>query len=1771
MVFAAASNSPVIKYGIDFVVGVVTPKNAFKYLIALNKPFVVLDAAVKQYTKSISKLTPLLANSIKLNFAWKDALFPIGLLNTALTKLFLTTRTAIYQITTELRTFAPSLTAAFNPIFAIQSIQLLKPLLTSLTLQTSQFGQSWKDVTNLVVDNAAQLGVMSLYYAEVATEVSKYVKTSEKISAITTSSIELAEVTGLLRGQLTVVVEQLAKLAATANLSTLEIQSFNQGITVATTTLPVTIEYISQFTAANAALIKANTLSLEQVTAYGLAFEQLGVDVEVGKTALQKLATIVQSPNLLSNKGVDGLAQLGFTVKELTDLTQGEGGLNGALTVLLQRIQGISNTNPSAAIGAIGALLGNTSSGASQNAQSILALANGVGAVESALGLLQDTAGNSEIVDELGDIAGQADPVGDLALAFTGLTETWGTVLEPLVITIAPLLTEIVLGITGLVAGIRDTLSGAIFVFANLNQVLSTILPIIKPLIWYWSVFNATTATTKLAAVGLAQVTKFLLAKNLFGLAVVTGFVSRQLSLLHIFLATKLIPTVITFGQIILSTWKTALTWQGFKKIFSVIGATIKKELLAFLPNVLTITKALYVQIAPFLPLIFAVTAAIFTVQAAWKTFVATTAKAKLVRDNIKAINDTSKELSASFEAIGIGAKGATIENDSLWNTIATGASNALEFIRDNISIYEHLGKLIGNNQLAQFKFATQAEASANRAAAAYGDLLTTIDSYGTTYSAVVAKLKESPTDQETLTAGNSLVELLRQQKKALESVEVTKDQAASKQAYLKSLDQQIRYVSKLSVGNDVLKNSIDQAEVSVENMQEALDNLRSKVGDERSKEVEKEIDLLTESAAKVEETEKAKVDAADDTAKKQFDAQEKTIRRQEQLADRQLDRTRAKEDEAIQQRQEAEDKAIEERYAKEDARYQESFDKKEASITKQQELEQAAIEAQQALEDKALDKQIAAEDKAIEDRIALEDKAIERRIAAEDKAIERITAAEDKQLQQRIEAEDEAIAAIIEAEDKALAKQIEDEDAAIAARLDKELTAIADRATAAEDAINAEVKLRDEALTAQLDRELAAVDAGLTAREEALATELAAREAAANKLGDATNNNLEAQQQAALQAAEATFNAQQRAQDAAYQLRKQGIEQAHSNKLTQQEAAAKQRVLQLEEQFNTRLIEKQLAAVEQRKAKELAAVSSREDAALKAFDRQQQLQNAPPEERARLQAEFELTDKLEAQRQAIRDKYEAERLAKEAEAEKAKLALEAEKAKKEQELAAAKKKEEESAAAEKAKLEAEQAAALEKLELEKEAAKAERQAAYEKQQEEIKLAFETKLQEAKAATEATLNELKLANEKAIEELKQAAEAKRNELKLANEKQLEDNKLAAEEKITQLKLAADQAAEKLRLQYETEAEQRALKREAAQDARTLQREQEAEQRALQRESQAEQVQLQREQAAATRADQREREAATRADQREAQAEQLKEQREQAAEQRKLQREQAATARAEQIDAAKEQRAKQFEDAQARRDEQREAAKESRDKQREESAYQRQLKREDEDYARQLKREEEAAVRQEAFDAAKDERAKAYEAAKAERDKALAEQVADREAELARELEIIKLQTQESIEQSYGEIVAKLKASADEIAAAARAANASAATSPTPSPGRRFKGGTVRAGVPYWVGEDRRTGRLTPNSELFIPRSAGYIANASQVWEMIRTANKVRQYQLPSVYSPVKPKAALSEVLLLKELNSIRRDVGKLADTVNSRTNQLNTKTAIINKTHYGIN
>ena len=1748
--------NPVIQYGVSFVVGVVTPKNAFKTLIAANKPLVLIDASIKQYTKSIKHLTPLLQKSIAANFAWKDALFPIGLVNLALRRLVGTTRFATNQMAAELRAFTPRLLAAFNPMMALQSIAALSPLLTPIIQQTAQLGGTWESTRNLVVDNAAAMGVMSSQYAALATQVAKFGKSEQMIATITNTSIDLAAATGILPQQLTLVVDEIAKLSAVARLSSVEMEGYGQALTAITTKLPVTVDYLTQFTTTNASLIKSNQLSIEEVTAYGTAFEQLGLAANKGGSVFQKLINIIQTPGDMAAKGITGFEQLGFTIEDITNLTSGEGGLNNALQVLLTRIQGIANTNPAAAVQALSSLLGEDSDRGA-GAQSIVALANNLGSLQSAMTLLNDSSGNAELSQELLDIAAQADPVGNLNAAFQGLTETWGTVLQPLVLTLANELAGLVNGISAAIAGGRDGIRAVMETVVNFSRVLDNTLRIIKPLIFYWSVYNATIATSKLLAIGLANVTKFLLAKNLFGLAVVTGFLSRQFNLFYVFMASKFIPLLQSLAVESINALPTAI-WTAFingVKALPGVMLAAGKSMVAFGKTALVALKSAYFAIAPFLPLIIATTAAILTVRAVYKTFAATVAQARDIRGRIEAINETSEALSETFRAVGINADGSLSKTKNILQKVATAAGEAMEKIRDNASIFEHIGNAIGNERLAAFKFATQAEASAAQAAIAYGDLLVSIDKYGSTYNQVVAKIRANPTDHAALEAGNSMLEILRQQKKTLESLEVTKDQAASKQAYIKSLDQQIRYISKLSVGNDELKNSIDQADVSVEHLQQTLDNLRNKVSEARQKEVDKEIEGLQKAADLVEETESAKVEAANSAAQKEAAATEKLIQRQQQLEDRQIDRRRALEDAAIADRQEAEDKALQKRYDAEDARLQESFDNREAAIEKQQAAEDAAIEKALVAETKAIEQLQAVEDKALEKQQAAEDKAISRRQELEDSAISRRIEAEDKALQKRYEAEDAALTKQQDLEDKARTAQYEAEDKALQQSLDAELAAIETATAAREQAINLDLKLREDKLKETLDKELAAIEATLTARETALAKELATREELIKLQTDTGVNNLAAQQDRALQAAEEAFNQRQRQQDAAYETNKQRLETAHKTKLLQAEAAAQTRLQQLEETFNTRLLDKQLAAVETKKKKEVDGITAREELALAAFDRQQQLDAADsPEERARLQAEFEQADKIEAQRQAIRDKYEAERRAKELEAAKVAEALEAEKAKKQEALAKAKEIEEEKAAAAKAKLEAEAKAAQEKLDADREAAKQAAQAAYEKQQEELKLAFETRIETLKAEAETKLQELRTANELKLTEARDAAEKRRLELQQTNEKLLEEAKLATEEKIAEQRAAAEKQSEELKLKNEEEKAKRDLTREAEKEQRDLAREADREKREIEREQAREQRELAREEAKRQLDDEREAQATKLADEREAMATARAEERDAARALRQEQIDSETAARQEQRELAKEKRQESFEAAADRRAEQREQAKETRDKQREQAAYQRQIAREDEDYARQLKREEEAAARQELVEEAKKQRDEQYELEKAKRQEALNKEIADKEAALAKELEVIKLQTQESIEQSYGEITTALKATAKEISDAARAANAASAPK-TPPPGRRYRGGAVRAGMPYWVGEDKTTGRLTPNSELFIPKTDGYVANASQVWGMIRAA---RYAASRTRVVSTTANNTLNIKPLIAEIASIRTDVNKLSRTVNPRTNQLRT-------------
>ena len=157
---------------------------------------------------------------------------------------------------------------------------------------------------------------------------------------------------------------------------------------------------------------------------------------------------------------------------------------------------------------------------------------------------------------------------------------------------------------------------------------------------------------------------------------------------------------------------------------------------------------------------------------------------------------------------------------------------------------------------------------------------------------------------------------------------------------------------------------------------------------------------------------------------------------------------------------------------------------------------------------------------------------------------------------------------------------------------------------------------------------------------------------------------------------------------------------------------------------------------------------------------------------------------------------------------------------------------------------------------------------------------------------------------------------------------------------------------------------------------------------------------------------------------------------------------------------------------------------------------------------------------------------------------------------------------DAIKAGYGAIADRLNAAAEKALAAAQAANSAAAGGGGGGgAGGRWKGGTVQANKPYFVGEDRRTGKLTPNSELFIPRSSGYIANAEQLWSMIDNANRVARL------TPIMPAAESSKIINQKivtvesESAKIVKSIASLSDRVESIQSNVSKLSTVVEPNH----
>ena len=1804
-----------ISYPINYVMNIVNSNKISKF--AADQAIIWGKASnnIKLHNNLLLQVVPSMAQVIKTQNYWLDGLKLISLSYRALNAILAPMRLSLDAWLTDLRAFIPSLRAAFNFNAGVASIDMLNTQLAPFVQNVYQVGESWNEVTNAVSDNAARVGVLVTDYANLANQVSQYAKYTGDVAGITNAVTSMGLATGQTIPQIALLTTETAKFASSTQLISSEVKTYTEGLVALSNKLGVTTEGILTFSNATAGLVRNNTLNATQVAAYGSAFEQLGVQAQTASGVFNRLVSALTAPDELFARGEAGLNQLGFTAEEVSNLMQDSA--DKGLTTFLKRVQEIAATDPQRALGAIKDVLGGAAGG--NVAQQVLLLANNLGLVGNSLSILND-AGNGELVDALNKITKEANPVMTLANAFAGLTNTLGTILNPVLTDVNLFLASIVDALNNFLIASRDNITPVLNTLAEIRFAFRAIAFVLRPVLLAWGAYNTVLISVKAAQWGVLQLANLLPAQYV---AVKTALLalSGQLQQTYNFMQAKLIPIMIQFGKESLQAIRYAFTKEGIKVIndwatalWRTTGTRMPMMITSVAKNISELQKifetmlgTVWQLLKPMLPYILLIAGAFLAVNAAVRTFKSVNKPFTDLKDSMSAVSEQGKRLDKTLKQISDAEFKKPIEGYAgALERVRNAAHKAMEFIREYGNLIGLVGRVTGNETLKQFQFSTAAEATANNVKAAYSDAISNIESYASRYREVTNKLRDDPTNYLNIRAGEEMVGVLKEQIAMLEKMELAKGDQASRDIYIKSLEQEIRQINALSVGNEAYADSIDQSTVAIEDMEKALDNLRSNVSDELKKQNDEEIKAMQDIASAKEEAYKNALNIRKDEAKARNEIIEDAIDREQELEDNAINRKQELEDNAIQanidareasiaKQQESEDKAVESRYNAEDAAIEKREATEDKAIEKRHAKEDKALEAKYAAEDSALDAKYAKEDKALDAKYAKEDKALEAKYTAEDKLLDAKYAKEDKALDAKYVKEDKALDAVYAKEDKAIDIINAKHDALLQARLDKQVAALTAQSELEIQTINKayeeRIKIIEEAanveiseLEKRLEIEQAAVNAIAAQREDVIKREQAKAENELKLRLDSTVEQQAKRLQADLNRDEAAFNTAEQNKERAFKAQIAQAEQAFNSQLQRADAKHKSKMQALEATAASNASKKAEEELEKRKSKELGLINEAEAKVLQQLEREQELRGKSSEEQKQLEQQWALEDAREAEKEQVKQQYaqqrqnEEEKLANIAKGIQESAADNQEAVQKQKEEAEAKYQEE-----------------RKKKEDEFKAYVNEQELKYEASANERKLAFEEQLNTKRAENELKLNELKLVNEQQLAELKRQQEielmkfrAEQDEIqtqaKLALEKQIAERKEALEKQITAVKLEQDKATEARkfeaeakinelkqrfedeRLKLEETREQEKAKRDEQREAEKVKRDEAREQEKVKRDEQreAEKAKLEesKEREKAKLEESRVQEKVKREETREAEKAKREIERENAKEARELKREAEAEARAEKREQAKEVREEEREKAKEAREVQREEARKLREQQDEQAAYQLEQQREAEAYEREKIREEEKAARAKTLEDELNQLQQKYEQEELARRTALEDEIAAKNKALEQELAILKLSTQQAIEQSYSNIVEGLKASAAAISAAAAAANAAASGSGKGSKGGsvsgakgRYLGGRVFAGLPYWVGENKRTGQLTPDSELFIPDTSGYIANASQVWGMIRAANRLATAHIAS--SQLSPKQTdTATAALAKELSSIRRDVSKLTATVNVRTNAL---------------
>lgn len=253
---------------------------------------------------------------------------------------------------------------------------------------------------------APSLGQTPTKFAELATEAGKLGVAKDKIIGFTKVVAEIAAITDLSSAETTKLASSFGALQTIAGLSTEQLNIYGAAVNKLDDAIGGTTPQIVEFTRQTAATGKLLKLGVKDLAAYGSTMQALGIQNGTAYRSFNALLTKLAAPQTLSKKGQEAFADLGLSADQMSEVMNRNA--NEGIKLFLDRINALSKTDVSAALGAVKQIVGG------DYGDEILTIAASSDKLAQALGMVGDTMDSAnlakksdELAKKLGGVKGQ--------------------------------------------------------------------------------------------------------------------------------------------------------------------------------------------------------------------------------------------------------------------------------------------------------------------------------------------------------------------------------------------------------------------------------------------------------------------------------------------------------------------------------------------------------------------------------------------------------------------------------------------------------------------------------------------------------------------------------------------------------------------------------------------------------------------------------------------------------------------------------------------------------------------------------------------------------------------------------------------------------------------------------------------------------------------------------------------------------------------------------------------------------------------------------------------------------------------------------------------------------------------------------------------------------------------------------------------------------------------------------------------------------------------